>query len=197
MAARLGAPLLALLDGSKTDKEHLGTSAREVKVGARAAGVAIETRFVTDFSPDVVRRHGPDTNGLFVPYHLIVDEDSARRYLEVLSCPLWIIKEEAAPNKIAVLVNDLDKDAGLVHYATILAHRLSQSLRGIINENELRSAVEQDQTVSWIPLSDASQSSITSVLSQMASSLLVMPAVNISLVLATSSNCVVFPTTTV
>jgi hypothetical protein len=94
---------------------------------------------------------------------------------------------------MTVLVNDMRTDANLLHYAKTLAHRLRQTLKGIIKESELAPSPEENGAVSWIALPDLSLPALTSVLNQTESSLVFMPASIISLLPDLLFNCVIYP----
>ena len=94
VAAQLGAPLQALLINSNNDEETLEQRAAHIEIGGRAAGVAIETRLLTDFSVDFLKGQPTVIDGLFVPHRLVPNEVSAALFLEACSCPLWITSQE-------------------------------------------------------------------------------------------------------
>ena len=106
VAAQLGAPLQVLLVASDNDKNTLAKQAAQVEVGGHAAGVAIGTQLISEFSIGTVIEASGNINGLFVPHHLIPDEKTARHFLKALDCPLWLVSEESETNGTAVLVGD-------------------------------------------------------------------------------------------
>lgn len=193
VAVRLGAPLLVLLDGSAAAERDLAERASHVVVGGHAAGLVIETRPVTDFSPAAVLEKATARDGLFVPRHLVADGENALRFLEVLGCPLWVIAREAVAKEMILLANDAQADVDLVRYATTLARRLRQPLRGIIRKGDLVPEIEVEAPLSWQELPDFSMSSLQATLNMVESNLLVMPASLFSLVRHLHANCVIYP----
>lgn len=193
VAAQLGAPLLVLLVDSTTDKKILARRATQIEVGGRAAGVAIGTRFVTDFSVHVVLENATDSDGLFVPHNLIPDGEAALRFLEALSCPIWVVSHEAKSHKLAVLVSDLVTDEKLISYTAVLSHRLQQALIGLIRKDEHTSTAPSDTISTWIPLSNFAPREITTALVQNDIDMLFVPASRSSLIQDLNSICVVCP----
>lgn len=192
IAAQLGAPLQALL-GDSADRESLVQSAAQVEIGGRAAGVAIETRLVTDFSLDSLIENTDAIDGLFIPHRFVPDGETAARFLEALSCPLWIVSRGPEFNKMAVLVSDLIADEKLIHYTTILSHRLQQPLVGFVQDKELFSAVQSDVEFDWELLQNFSSREIDSTIDQLNIGLFFVSASKISLINELTSNCIVFP----
>jgi hypothetical protein len=193
ITAQLGASLLVLMVGSTTDEKILAQKASQVEVGGRAAGVVIETRLVTKFSVDAVRENAADSDGLFVPRRLIPDEETAVRFLDALSCPLWIVSKESELHEMAVLVDDLAANETLITYTTALSRRLQQSLTGFVRRNELNLISGSDESLAWLPLADFSPTEINATLNQLGADLLFLPLARLSLVSELSMNCVVYP----
>jgi hypothetical protein len=193
VAAQLGAPLLVLLFDSTTDKKELSRRATQIEVGGRAAGVAIGTRLLTDFSIAVVLEHATDSDGLFVPRNLIPDGKAALRFLEALSCPIWVVSHEAKFHKLAVLVSDMVTDENLISYTAVLSHRLQQALIGLTRKDKHASTPQSDIISSWIPLSNFSPREITTALDQYDIDMLFIPASRSSLIQDLDSSCVVCP----
>ena len=193
IAAQLGAPLFALLVGSASDEKILARNASQVEVGGRAAGLVIETRLVTEFSVDVVEENVADSDGLFIPRRLIPNKETAVRFLEVLSCPLWIVSKEAEMNEMAVLVDGFIANKALITFTTALSHRLQQPLTGLARKDEFALATDTDKVISWLPLASFSPVEINATLNQLGASLLFLPVSKLSLVSELSTNCVVYP----
>lgn len=193
VAAQLGASLLLFLGDSPTDEKLLVQLANQVEVGGRAAGVVIETHFLSDFSVSLATENVPSVDGLFIPHRLIQDGETALRLLEALSCPLWIIAKEFETNDLAVLVNDPAEDAKMIHYATMLAHRLQQNLIGIRKESNFASTLIEDPILSWVSIPNFSPSSLTLTQKQIESGLLIMPSSRISLVDNWQFNYLIYP----
>jgi hypothetical protein len=193
IAAQLGAPLFALLVGSASDEKILARNASQVEVGGRAAGLVIKTRLVTEFSVDIVEENVADSDGLFVPRRLIPDEETAARFLEASSCPLWIVSKEAEMHKMAVLVDDLAADKALITFTATLSNRLQQSLTGLVRKDEIALTSDTDESISWLPLEDFSPAEINATLNQLGAGLLFLPLSRLSLVHELSLNCVIYP----
>lgn len=188
IANRLGAPLLAFLYNPNTDNQPLTQRAAQIEVGGRAAGVVIETQVLNDFSLEAVAAYSEDSNGIFLPHHLLPDERTNRHYLEILSKPLWIVSGESEVHNAAVLVTDFRADEQLINDTITLSQRTELSLTGIIREKE-----PAQTAIRWISMTDFSPEQITATLNQHQISLLFVPASAISLVADLSINCVVYP----
>jgi len=195
IAALLGAPLLVLLDDSTTDQKNLFERVSQVKVGGRAAGVAINTLLVKDFSVETMAENVIDSDGLFIPHPLVPDEKTAIALLDVLSCPLWVVSQGIEAHKMGVLVNDLAIDMKLVTFTISLSSRLQQPLIGLIHDKLFTSLPQTDGEIDWIRLPDISLSEIVAVLEMNNIDTLFLPASNASLVKDLTSNCVLYPET--
>jgi len=193
VAAQLGAPLLVLLADPAADSETLVQRATQIEVGGRAAGVAIGTRLMTDFSVDVVTKNASGSDGLFIPRRLIPDWKSALQYLEAFSHPLWIVSTESEMHKMAILVDDFAANETLVNHTVTLARRLQQSLTGLVRVNELASIPRVDASIAWMSLPVLTPAEITVAIQQLEADLLFVPASGVSLVNELSINCVVYP----
>jgi hypothetical protein len=193
VATQLGAPLLVLLVSETNNKNTLAKRAAQVEVGAHAAGVAIETQLITEFSVEVVAENSINSDGLFVPRHLIPDEKTARHFLEALSCPLWFVSKESEMHGMAVLVDDPIVDEALIHFATILSHRIQQPLTGLIPEGKLETPEKSDAAITWFPLPDFSPAEITAALNQLGVDLCFFPISSMSLTDELEINCVISP----
>ncbi|MFZ0548366.1 MAG: hypothetical protein WAM60_23160 [Candidatus Promineifilaceae bacterium] len=193
VAARLGASLLVLLVDPTIDNEMIAQRAAQVEVGGRAAGLAIRSRLITDFTVEMVAKHASGSAGLFVPGRLIQVEKSADQLLEALSCPLWIVSEDSEIHKMALLVNDVVAEKGLIDYTTSLSNRLQEPLIGLVQEDKLATARAYDVTLPWWPLPDFSSDQIDALLNQLGYNILFLPISEINLVFDLSINCVVYP----
>ena len=193
IAAQLGAPLLVLLADSASDKKMLAERAAQVEVGGHAARVAIESHLVTDFSVDTVMKKKNNCDGLFAPLRLIPDEKTARSFLEALSCPLWIVSNEAEMHGLSILVGEPASDAALVRYVSVLAKRIQQPLTGLVRESELASISKANTDVNWRSLAAISSVEINTALNQLGTSLLFVPVSSLSLTEGLSVNYVICP----
>ncbi len=192
VAAQLGAPLQVLL-GASTNREALVQRAAQVEIGGRAARVAIRTRLVADFSLEVLVESTSAIDGLFISRHLVPDGEIAARFLEALSCPLWIVSRGPEIYKMAVLVSDLVADEKLIHYTTTLSHRLQQSLIGLVQDEELAPIFQKDMDLNWKLLPNFSSREVASTIDQLDVDLFFVSASNALLIDNLTSNCVVFP----
>ena len=193
IATQLGAPLLVLLADPAADSKTLAQRATQIEVGGRAAGVAIGTRLVADFSVGVVTQNASGSDGLFVPRRLIPNGKTARRYLEAYSRPLWIVSKESEMHKMAVLVDDLIVNESLVSYTITLSRRIQQSLTGLVRENDPASIPKSNASIAWVSLPALTPAEITAAIQQLEADLLFVPASGVSLVNELSINCVVYP----
>ena len=194
-AAQLGAPLLVLLVDPTTDPKILARRAAQVEVGGRAAGVVIESRFVTDFSETIVAANVSDTDGLFLPRRLIPDGKTALRYLEALSCPIWVVSHEAKTYRMAVLVSDLTADEKLISFTAALSQRLQHPLIGLISDEDSASTSQMDLISTWITLPNFSHNDLAVALDQQGIDLLVIPVSRSALIDTLAFNFVVYPDT--
>jgi len=193
IAAQLGAPLSVLLVDPTTDQKILARRAAQVEVGGRAAGLAIETRLVKNFSVSVVMENTSNIDGFFVPHRLVPNGKTVLGYLEALSCPIWIVAHEAKTHKMAVLVSDLTVDEKLISFTAALSLRLQQSLTGLVKEGLPNITTQINSVSAWIQLPGFSHNEIASALDQHGIDLLFVPASRASLIDTASFNCALFP----
>ncbi len=193
VAARMGAPLLVLLTDSEINIETPAQRAAQVEIGGRAARLTIETRIITDFSPETITSNTREVNGLFVPRRLVAAGNAIPRLLETLSCPLWIVSEDTETRRIAVLVNDLEKDADLIAYASLVAQRMGESLTYLVAGDRPPPLSESRPSPTWISLREFSQPVVISTLDRSQTDLLILRPANYSLVDGSSCSCVVYP----
>jgi hypothetical protein len=193
VAAQLGAPLQVLMVISNGDTNTLAKRAAQVEVGGHAAGVAIGTQLIADFSIDSVVEASGRGNGLFVPSRLIPDEKTARGFLEALSCPLWLVSKEAETNGMAMLVGDPVAEETMINYAIALSNRTQQSLNGFILEDEFAHVKKANSDLAWQRLPNFSPPTVSTVLKQVDVSLLILPLIRFSLSDELSFNCVIYP----
>ena len=194
VAVRLGAPLRVLLVDPSADDETLAQKSADIEIGGRAAGVEIETQIVADISLDTITGYITDLNGLFIPKRLVPDGETAARWLEVVSCPLWIVSRESVTRKMAVLVENPDKDEDLITYTARLAQRMNETLTGLIPGEESPSPTIQDSIrLTWVPLQVLSLPSIVSALNRLHIDLLFIRPSNTFLVSKLDCTCVVYP----
>lgn len=188
ISALLGAPLRALLTDSSIDKKV------QVEVGGRAAGVVMESRLIKEFSVTAVVENSNHSDGLFVPRHLIPDENTARRFLEALSRPLWLVSIESEMNGMAVLIGNPASDGTMIRYASILSHRIQQPLNGFVHKNEYPLVSKSNPDIPWQELPELTLVGVTAALKRVKASLLLLSLSHFSLVDASLVNCVIFPT---
>lgn len=193
MAARLGAPLRALLTESPAEKKAHAQRATQIEVGGRAAGVAVESRLITDFSVANIVENCKGTNGLFVPRRLIPDEKTAHRFLRALSCPLWLVSMESAMDGMVMLIGDYASDEALIHYAMTLSGRIQLPLTGLVQQNEFPSISKSNPDIIWQPIPDLTPLAIATALKQVNASLLFLSIAYFSLADELPINCVIYP----
>lgn len=193
IAARLGAPLRALLIESPTDKKARAQRASQIEVGGRAAGVAVESRSIRNFSVANIVENCKGTNGLFIPRRLIPDEDTARRFLEALSCPLWLVSMKSAMDGMVVLIGDSASDEALIRYALTLSVRIQLPLTGFVHQNEFPTISKSNPDIPWQALPDLTSLELTAALEQVKASLLFLSISHFSLTEESPVNCIVFP----
>ena len=193
LSARLGAPLLVLLVGSAVDRDMIAERATQVEVGGRAAGLVIKTRLVDDFSVKVVAEHASGSDGLIVPGQLVQDEMLRARFLETLSCPLWVVTKESEMSKMAVLVSDATTEDSLVAQAASLANRLQEPLIGLARQETFAVLTQRYRAISWHQIPDLSPAKITGALGQLDSEILFLSDSDFSMANDLPINCVVCP----
>ena len=192
VAARLGAPLQVLLLDSK-DPELVAQNAMQLQTAARAAGVPLETQVVEDFSTESVFRSAAAINGLFLPHGLLPDADAAMRFLEALSCPLWIVADELRTRQMVVLVENLTGDEDLIAYAVILSQRMSETLTALTLNEEASQKLQSNPDISWMPLQEFSEARIVSALDQLHADLLCIKQANFSLAHGLGRTYLIYP----
>jgi len=194
VAAQLGAPLQVLLIDLNNDEETLEQRAAYVETGGRAAGVSIQTRLLADFSMDILKEETSAIDGLFIPHRLIPDGEAAARFLEALSCPLWIASREPEIREMAVLINDPIKDEKLISYTKTLAHRFQQPLKALIETGKNNPVPKSEtSTLTWISLPTFSLDDVTSTLTYINAGLLFISASNAFLTGKLPCNFVIYP----
>jgi hypothetical protein len=193
IATLLGAPLRALLTESPTDKKAHAQRAAQIEVGGRAAGVAVESRLISDFSVANIVENCEGTNGLFIPRRLVPNEKTAHRFLEALSCPLWLVSMESAMDGMVMLISDSASDEALIHYAMTLSGRIQLPLTGFVHQNKFPSISKSEPDIAWQPIADFTPLAIATALKQVNASLLFLSIVYFSLVDELPGNCVIYP----
>lgn len=196
VAARLGAPLQVLHTDPSNDGAALDQRAIQVETGGRAAGVAIETHLLSDYSMDTLKQHVTAIDGFFLPHRLLADGEAVSRFLTAFSCPLWTVSVESNLEEMAVLVNDPSQDAQLIAYSKMLAHRLQQSAMGFIVDDKLESILKPELSdIRWILLPTFSQADIALALDQFQVDLLFISEAYALLVKNLHVNRVIYPGT--
>lgn len=193
VAAQLGAPLLGLIVDAGSDMDALKKRAEQVEVGAHAAGVAIGTQLIPEFSVDAVDKYLGEGNGFFVPRRIIPDEETARRFLDVMPCPLWLVSKGPGINGMAVFVSVPGEQDALINYASTLSHRLKQTLTGLVLKGDLTQISQTEIDFSWLILSDSKRSTISAALDRANANLLVLSVSQFSLSMKTSFSCIFYP----
>jgi len=193
VAAQLGAPVQGLIVDAGSDKDVLEKRASQVEVGGHAAGVAIETQMILEFSVDAVKDHLGEGNGLFVPRRLVPDEETARRFQELFACPLWIVSRRSAAKGVAVLFDMPEEQEAMFRYAAILSHRLKQPLTGFILNDDLARHPLPDIDFFQLLLPDFSISTISTALDRVNASLLILSISQFTLSTKLPLNCVFYP----
>jgi len=133
------------------------------------------------------------TNGLFIPRRLIPGEDTARRFLEALSCPLWLVSMESAMDGMVVLIGDSASDEALTRYALTLSVRIQLPLTGFVHQNEFPTISKSNPDIPWQALPDLTSVELTAALEQVKASLLFLSISHFSLTEESPINCIVFP----
>jgi hypothetical protein len=193
VAARLGAPLQVLVLDTVEDKETVAQRARQITIGGRAAGMTIETCIVPDFSPESLISNIDVANGLFIPSHLLPDQQAAASLFAALSCPLWIVSEESETRKMAVLIEDLTDDGELISYAATLSQRMSQPLTGLVTGEGLPQSTWNGVDMDWMTLRDFSLPVMNSALHRLNADLLFLQLSRFSMIGGLNCTCVIYP----
>jgi hypothetical protein len=191
VAARFGAPLKVLVLDSGSNQESPAERAKQVEIGGHAAGLAIETAILPEYSVDIVIDNAPIMNGLFIPRRLIKDENAMAHLLQGLDCPLWIVSEEYEARRIVALIDDPAEDHDLIEYANTLSQRIGQTLT-LLMAGEKQPQLSNDESLSWKTLGEVTPAGLTSALDQLQTVLLILKASNYFLVEGISCNFIIY-----
>jgi len=194
VTAQLGAPLQVLHIDPNNDGEALALRAAHVETGGHAAGVAMETHLLSNFSLDTLKENVTAVDGFFAPQHLITDGETVSLFLDAFSCPLWIVSEESKLDNAAVLVNDPMHDTQLISYVKTLSHRLQQSLTALVLDEKFEATLKlKPSDLKWMSLSTFSGDAITHALERLQAGLLFISSLNKSMAGDLSGNHVIYP----
>jgi hypothetical protein len=194
VAARLGAPLQVLHIDPDNDKKALDQRAAEVETSGHAAGVVLETHLLTDYSIDILREKITAIDGFFLPRRLIIDGEAVSLFLDAFSCPLWAVSVESKPDALAVLVNDVAQDTGLISFTKTLSHRLQQSLAALVLGEYFDAALKSDPSdLKWMSLPAFTREDITHALDQLHAGLLFISSASLSMLENMPGNLVIYP----
>jgi hypothetical protein len=127
LAARLGSQLIGLAAHRPAGEAAAKRWLAEFETGARAAGIAVESRLVTDLEPEAIAAQAQATDGVFWGWP---SEDSAEQLpalMEALTCALWLVPRQTSVRRVAHLVSDRTLPAQ-AHFVDLLARRLGVEL---------------------------------------------------------------------
>lgn len=194
VTAQLGAPLQVLHINPNNDREALALRAAHVETGGHAAGVAIESHQLLDYSLDTLKKSITAIDGFFIPQRLISDGETVSLFLNAFSCPLWIVSEETKLDNAAVLINDPLHDTQLISYVQKLSLRLQQSLTALVLDEKFDATLKLEPSdLKWMSLPTFSRDAITHALERLQVSLLFISSLNISMIGDLSGNHVICP----
>jgi hypothetical protein len=196
VTAQLGAPLQVLHIDPSNDGEAIALRAAHVETGGRAAGVAIETHLLSDFSLDTLKENITAIDGLFTPQRLVADGETVSLFLDAFSCPLWSVSTESKLDdaSVAVLVNDPKQDVPLISYAKSLSQRLQQSLTAFVQDDQFEATLDPELSgLKWMALPVFSSENIAQALERLQVGLLIASSSNTSLIGGLSGNFVICP----
>lgn len=189
VSARLGAQLRIFLNMKSKRQKNL------IEIAARASGVVIDITFLDNMSTGTILTHSRDMDGLFVHRRFIPDGRTARRYVNKLSRPLWVVSRKSEIREIAALVNNPIADVQMLAYAGAFSHRIHESISGIIRNTERKpEPINKAPITNWVAIQSFSQIKINNLSRKRNFDLLFVPATRAGLVKKTSCNCVLFPT---
>ena len=190
----LGAPLQVFHIDSNNDREALALRAAHVETGGHAAGVAIETHLLSDYSLDTLKENITAIDGFFIPQRLITDGETVALYLDAFSCPLWIVSKETKLEDAVVLVNDPTRDTQLISYVKTLSSRLQQSLTALVLDEKFEATLKlKSSGLKWMALPTFSKDAITHALERLQARLLFISSLNISMIGDLPGNHVICP----
>ena len=132
-------------------------------------------------------------DGLFIPNNLLPDAEIFTHFLGVVSCPVWIVKQDAENHEMAILIDDLSKEKSFIDYTVSLASRLQHSLTGLIQNSENSLSHVSNLEMKWFSLTDFSSREITLALQRLDVNLLFIRENNASIIENLPINCVVYP----
>jgi hypothetical protein len=194
VTAQLGAPLQVFHINPNNDREAIALRAAHVETGGHAAGVAIESHLLLDYSLDILKKSITAIDGFFIPQRLITDRGTVSLFLDAFSCPLWIVSEETKLDNAAVLVNDPKQDTQLISYVKTLMNRLQQSLTALVLDEKFDATLKLEHSdLKWMSLATFSRETITHALERLQVSLLFISSLNISMIGDLPGNYVICP----
>lgn len=193
VAARLGAPLQAVLVDANATDEDLKSQATQIETGARAAGVKIETQVVKDFSPITISESIATGDGLFVPHRLTPNGKAALAFLNRIHAPLWIVKEGIDPLQWGILPDKEIKNKDLLTYADGLSYRFETSLTGLITKKASSPLKKKFPRLEWHHIPGISLTDVALAVKTFHIDLLFLHASHASLVSKLKCACVVYP----
>ena len=193
VSASLGARLMVLIIDPIDSNNPLSYSAKQIEIAGRTAGVVIETLKVNSSITDILVEYTREIDGIFIPRIFIPDAEVLNHYLDIVSCPIWIVTQNAEHNKMAILIENLSKEISFIDYAITLASRLQHSLTGLIQNSEPGFSHLSDFDINWYSLTDFSNKEISMALKRLEANLLFFSKKNASIIENLSINFVVFP----
>ena len=115
-------------------------------------------------------------------------------FLDAFSCPLWAVSVQSKPDALAVLVNDVAQDTGLISFTKTLSNRLQQSLAALVLGEHFDTALKSDPSdLKWISLPTFTQEDVTHALDQLHADLLFISTTSLSMLENMPGNLVIYP----
>ena len=189
VAARLGASLLAVVIDSRLNADDLVQAAAEIKVGGNAARIILTTSVIAEFTEEKLVKQVIPGDGLFLPRHLVPDEQTALRFLDRLGNPIWAIATQAEINRMGVFIPEQSTDLQAISYARLMANRMRKPLVGFSN---LARSDRADPGVEWVEVRDSSDQAVFDAVDENEIDLLIFLPSQVRLLNSLPINCVIF-----
>jgi nucleotide-binding universal stress UspA family protein len=129
LAARLGSRLIGLASESPAGERTASQWLAEFETGARAAGIAVESRLVPHLDAETLGAQANTTDGVFWGYSAgTSDDDMLTELLASLQCSLWLVPRQTSVRKIVDIPSDPSSGRHSSHFAKLLSRRLGVDL---------------------------------------------------------------------
>lgn len=122
IAARSGARLVGLSHVNPQTPGSAEKMLREFAVGARAAGVSVETRLLPEPGPENLLHAEQAVDAIFIGRSSLNNQRQFAKLADQLNCPLWVISSERSIRRLVAIQDMPDEHSS----ARILTQELSR-----------------------------------------------------------------------